>query len=223
MEELSINNYKNNKGLTKIDIIHLSIIIVMIIIYIILIYQNTYNEPKEMSSEQKQQQDTLTKNNEPIDNNVTNLDIIISIWGLILGLFISSFVTRFIFREYRSNISIITITFFISITFLIIYYISINYRNTETNKPWITYNQIIFPLIGGLFLISEDSINHFLDYFGGNESKYSTINFSKIIGGINDIRSALDKNNILSDTSTDYMGSSDILSENFSSQYNSSD
>ena len=217
MEELPTYNYKNNKGLTRIDIIHLSIIIVMIIIYIVLIYQNTYNEPKEISSEQQQQQNELTKNNEPIDNNVTSLDIIISVWGLILGLFISSFVTRFIFREYRSNISIISITFFISITFLIIYYISINYRNAESNKPWITYNQIVFPLIGGLFLISEDSINHFLDYFGGKESNYETINLSKIIGGINDIRSALDKNNILSATSTDYIGSSDISSDYFSS------
>lgn len=187
------------RGITKIDIVHIFIIIIMIIIYVVLLSQTPVS-----------QNDVYSKDNK---SDVSTLDIAISIWGFILGLFVSSFVTRFIFREYNSNIIIISITFFIALTILILYYIGINYETLENGNNWIRYNQVVFPLIGGLFLISEDAINHLFEYFGGNRERYTNLN--KLAGGLMEIREALAKNNILSDTSTDYKGSSDISSEYF--------
>jgi hypothetical protein len=187
------------RGITKIDIVHIFIIIIMIIIYIILLSYAPVSQTDENSKDNK--------------SEVSTLDIVISIWGFILGLFVSSFVTRFIFREYNSNIIIISITFFIALTILILYYIGINYETLDNGNNWIRYNQVVFPLIGGLFLISEDAISHLFEYFGGNRERYTNLN--KLAGGLMEIREALAKNNILSDTSTDYKGSSDISSEYF--------
>ena len=81
------------------------------------------------------------------------------------------------------------------------------------------YNQVIFPLIGGLFLISEDAINHLFNYFGDGSSNYITLGseidpaaLSKIAGSLTAVREALARNNILSDTSTSYLGGSDSTS-----------
>ena len=199
------------KGFTTIDSIHLSIIIIMLVVYIILIVKeskedviNTYDDDDP--------NDTINKSNPDNTNNsniVTTYDVTISILGFIIGLFISSFVTRYLFREYNKNITVITITFIISIIALIIYYIMSNYQRKQISTPFIKYNQIIFPLLGGLFLIAEDSINHFFNYFSGNQENYSGgFNLEKFAGSLNEVRNALAKNNILSDTSTDYMGGS---------------
>ena len=89
------------------------------------------------------------------------------------------------------------------------YYIISNFEKKQISTPLIKYNQIIFPLLGGLFLIADDSINHFFNYFGGNQEKYSGgFNLDKFAGSLNEVRNALAKNNILSDTSTDYIGGS---------------
>jgi len=196
------NKFKNSKmGFTRVDSVHLSIIIFMLTIYIILIVKESSEDP---SIENRK---VISINNEK--DTVSAYDIIISIWGFILGLFISSFVTRFLFREYSNNIAVITIIFIISIIALITYYILVNYQNKQISTPFIKYNQIIFPLLGGLFLIAEDSINHFFNYFGGNQEKYSGgFNLEKFAGSLNEVRNALAKNKILSDTSTDYIGGS---------------
>jgi len=196
------NKFKNSKmGFTRVDSVHLSIIIFMLTIYIILIVKEASEDP---SIENRK---VISINNEK--DTVSAYDIIISIWGFILGLFISSFVTRFLFREYSNNIAVITIIFIISIIALITYYILVNYQNKQISTPFIKYNQIIFPLLGGLFLIAEDSINHFFNYFGGNQEKYSGgFNLEKFAGSLNEVRNALAKNKILSDTSTDYIGGS---------------
>jgi magnesium-transporting ATPase (P-type) len=198
------NKFDNGKkGFTRVDSVHLSIIIFMLTIYIILIIK----ESSEDSSIDNKRY--LSDDNQKDPNTVSAYDIIISIWGFILGLFISSFVTRFLFREYSNNIAVITIIFIISIIALITYYILVNYQNKQISTPLIKYNQIIFPLLGGLFLIAEDSINHFFNYFGGNQEKYSGgFNLEKFAGSLNEVRNALAKNKILSDTSTDYMGGS---------------
>lgn len=194
MEE--ITRFENGKkGFTTIDSIHLSIIIIMLSVYIVLII-------KDSSEYNPNAIETSTNG-----NTVSTYDIVLSVWGFILGLFISSFVTRFLFREYSNNIAIITITFSVSIIALVVYYILANYQNKQISTPLVKYNQIIFPLLGGLFLIAEDSINHFFNYFGGNQEKYSGgFNLEKFAGSLNEVRNALAKNNILSDTSTDYMG-----------------
>jgi len=196
------NKFKNSKmGFTRVDSVHLSIIIFMLTIYIILIVKESNEDP---SIENRK---VISINNEK--DTVSAYDVIISIWGFILGLFISSFVTRFLFREYSNNIAVITIIFIISIIALITYYILVNYQNKHISTPFIKYNQIIFPLLGGLFLIAEDSINHFFNYFGGNQEKYSGgFNLEKFAGSLNEVRNALAKNKILSDTSTDYIGGS---------------
>jgi hypothetical protein len=196
------NKFKNSKmGFTRVDSVHLSIIIFMLTIYIILIVKESSEDP---SIENRK---VISINNEK--DTVSAYDVIISIWGFILGLFISSFVTRFLFREYSNNIAVITIIFIISIIALITYYILVNYQNKQISTPFIKYNQIIFPLLGGLFLIAEDSINHFFNYFGGNQEKYSGgFNLEKFAGSLNEVRNALAKNKILSDTSTDYIGGS---------------
>jgi hypothetical protein len=80
----------------------------------------------------------------------------------------------------------------------ITYYILVNYQNKQISTPLIKYNQIIFPLLGGLFLIAEDSINHFFNYFGGDQEKYSGgFNLEKFAGSLNEVRNALAKNKIL--------------------------
>ena len=186
----------NKRGFTTVDSVHLSIITFMLVIYLILIYKNTIDE-----------EDIDLHNNN--NNNVSTYDVIISVWGFILGLFVSSFVTRFLFREYGSNIAVISITFLVSMILLILYYIVSNYKTKQINISFLKYNEIIFPLLGGLFLIAEDSINHFFNYFGDAPERYSGgFNLDKFAGSLNEIRNALAKNNILSDTSTDYIGSS---------------
>jgi len=214
MEELT--DFRQKKiGITKVDIIHFVIIIIMLIVYIVLLSQS----PVSSNIVQRDNVRNTDENEHIVNEEVTNLDLIISVWGFILGLFISSFVTRFVFREYSSNITIITVTFFCSLLLLILYYIGSNYQNKHINNNWIRYNQIIFPLIGGLFLISEDAINHLFEYFGGNQNRYTDLNINKLAGGIIEIRNALAKNNILSDTSTDYKGSSsEILTDYFTSE-----
>jgi hypothetical protein len=207
MEEFTIAEH-NKKGITRIDIVHIIIIVVMIIIYVVLLSKTQIPSPSNQSVDNKK-----IKINTSTNDDVSTLDIIISIWGFILGLFVSSFVTRFIFREYSSNITIILITFIFSISILILYYVGTNYQNADNGENWVRYNQIVFPLVGGLFLISEDAINHLFEYFGGDTEKYT--NLDKLAGGLIEIRQALAKNNILSDTSTDYKGSSDITSEYF--------
>jgi hypothetical protein len=207
MEEYR-NNGNNKKGITKIDIIHIIIIIVMTIVYIILL-----SLARTSTSSQLNPSNDIVSSSHV--RNVSTLDIVISIWGFVLGLFVSSFVTRFVFREYSSNITIITITFIISMIILILYHVGSNYQNTDDNDNWIRYNQIVFPLFGGLLLISQDAINHLFEYFGGNTEAYT--NIDKLAGGLMEIRQALAKNNILSDTSTDYKGLSDITSDYFTS------
>lgn len=204
------NKFNNSKkGFTRVDSVHLSIIIFMLTIYIILIIKESNEDDSIDNKNDKNNTNVVSTYNKNDTNVVSTYDIIISIWGFILGLFISSFVTRFLFREYSNNIAIITIIFIISIIALITYYIIVNYQNKQVSTPFIKYNQIIFPLLGGLFLIAEDSINHFFNYFGGDQEKYSGgFNLEKFAGSLNEVRNALAKNNILSDTSTDYIGGS---------------
>jgi CBS domain containing-hemolysin-like protein len=185
------SNYK--KGFSTIDSIHFSIIIIMLSVYIVLIMKESTEYDPNNSDNSNYLENSKYRNND----YVSTYDIIISVWGFILGLFISSFVTRFLFREFSNNIAVITITFSISIIALIVYYILANYQNKQISIPLIKYNQIIFPLLGGLFLIAEDSINHFFNYFGGNQERYSGgFNLEKFAGSLNEVRNALAKNNI---------------------------
>jgi preprotein translocase subunit SecG len=209
------------KGFTNIDAIHLSIIIFMFIIYLYLVYLVSKN-PNSQNNDNNKNQDN---NNDPnyaitgIDNpltlkesNVTVADITCSIWGFILGLFVSSFITRYVFREYGTNITVISTTFIIALIALILYYIVSSYQDKNIDTPIGNYSQIIYPLLGGLFLIAEDSINHFFNYFGGQNNMYNGgFNLNKFAGSLNEIRSTLAKNNLLSDTSTDYIGASSSI------------
>jgi len=222
-----MSNYRNKKhGFNNIDMLQLGLIIIMMIIYIVCINENeklpSSNSPSSNSPSSNSQSNNsnVSKNNE-----VSGFDIFLSIWGFILGLFISSFITRFLFREYNKNITIIILTFIISIILLILYYIASNYvQNDNTNNTWTKYNQYIFPLVGGLLLISEDAINHIFDYMG-NEGEYEYIDVSKIARSLSMVRDKLDDHGILSDTSTDYKIEENSSDENPSSSpiENSSD
>jgi hypothetical protein len=197
------------KGFTNVDSIHLSIIIIMLVVYIVLIIKESSEYNISNSSEDNNNNRDSSENNPNNTNFVSMYDNAISVLGFILGLFTSSFITRYLFREYNKNIAVITITFIISLVALIAYYILSNYQKKQISIPLIKYNQIIYPLLGGLFLVAEDSINHFFNYFGGHKENYSGgFNLDKFAGSLNEVRNALAKNNILSDTSTDYIGGS---------------
>jgi hypothetical protein len=214
-----MGNNTLKKGFTTVDSVHLSIIIFMFIIYLYLVYLVSKDPTNLIHKEDASH--AISGISEPSDlsnTNVTVVDITCSVWGFILGLFVSSFITRFVFREYGTNITVITTTFIIALTALILYYIVSSFQEKNIDTPIGKYSQIIYPLLGGLFLISEDAINHFFDYFGDKTTVYNGgFNLNKFAGSLNEIRSTLAKNNLLSDTSTDYMGASSSI---FSSDSN---
>jgi len=125
---------------TLIDKISLSFVIIFSIIYIILISIYPYN------------------NTAQIKIASSSLDISISSVGLILSLFITSFVTGFVIRELNykdgsSNWFLIFISF-ISFTSILLYYIFLYLPNNK-NSNYIHYNHVMYPLIGTFFFFIQ--------------------------------------------------------------------
>lgn len=106
---------------------------------------------------------------------VSTTEIVLSIFGFILGLWISAYLHRTIFNNEQNDgkniwtIGIIGIVSIIMMSFAII----ANMHNVKgiNSSKWIQYDQILFPLYGGLILISEESLRHFIHYML-SEKKY---------------------------------------------------
>ena len=84
------------------------------------------------------------------------------------GLWLSSYLNRTIFSDENDNSKNILFIIFIGIVSIIVMSAAIvaNIYNVKgiNNQTWVKYNQILFPLYGGLILISEESVRHFIHY-----------------------------------------------------------
>ena len=91
-----------------------------------------------------------------VDNiNITiinnNLNLKISFIGLLLSLFLSSFITGYIFREYDFDIRLLLAISVISFIAILSYYTSTYYKNNTIDFSH--YSHYLFPLLGTLFLV----------------------------------------------------------------------
>ena len=98
---------------------------------------------------------------------VSYTELCLGIFGFIIGLWLSSFFHKSIFNGINEdkNIYIIIIIGVIS-TITMSCAIIANIYNVKgiNNDNWIKYNQILFPLYGGLILVSEESFRHISHY-----------------------------------------------------------
>ena len=118
-------------------------------------------------------------------NSVNNIELILGLFGFICGLWLSSYLHRTIFKNEpieKKNIMIIAVIGIIAITLMGCAIIAnIHNIKSSTNIHWIKYNQILFPLYGGIILISEEAVNHIINYLSiqkENNTEYSFSSFS---------------------------------------------
>lgn len=115
-----------------------------------------------------------SSNHDP--NIVSSTEISLGIFGFLCGLWIATFFNRTIFNDKNENknIWIIIIIGLISTTVMTLSIIAniYNFKGIH-NLYWEQYNQILFPLFGGLILISENSFRN-ISYYILNEKNYNT-------------------------------------------------
>jgi membrane protease YdiL (CAAX protease family) len=123
----------------------------------------------------------ITSSNYDI-NSVSNLELGLGIFGFICGLWLSSYLHRTIFKDKVDNtkhISFIIVIGIIAITLMGCAIIAniYNVKGVE-NIDWIKYNQILFPLYGGIILISEESVNNIIYYISSHTENNSESSYS---------------------------------------------
>ena len=101
-------------------------------------------------------------------NSVNNLELGLGVFGFICGLWLSSYLQRTIFKDKVDNTKYIWFILVIGIISFTLMGCAIianiyNVKGVE-NIDWIKYNQILFPLYGGVILISEEAVNHIINY-----------------------------------------------------------
>lgn len=123
----------------------------------------------------------ITSSNYDI-NSVSNLELGLGVFGFICGLWLSSYLQRTIFKDKVDNtkyIWFIVVIGIISFTLMGCAIIAniYNVKGVE-NIDWIKYNQILFPLYGGIILISEQSVNNIIHYISSDKENNSESLFS---------------------------------------------
>jgi cell division protein FtsW (lipid II flippase) len=121
------------------DKINIGLIIIFLIIYFILISIYPYSKSD------------LSNNDN--DSNKNTKQIVISIIGLALSIFIASFISDYVLREYKPNNIILGIVTILAIILIMFYYVSM-YIDNKSNG-WLYLNHTIFPLLGSAFLIIQ--------------------------------------------------------------------
>jgi hypothetical protein len=124
-------------------------------------------------------------------NSVSNLELGLGIFGFICGLWLSSYLHRTIFKEKVDNTKYIWIIIVIGIISFALMGCAIianiyNVKGVE-NIDWIKYNQILFPLYGGIILISEESVNNIIYYLSSQKENNSESSFSSFSTSMEDI------------------------------------
>ena len=112
-------------------------------------------------------------------NSVHNPEIAYGVLGFILGLLLSAYLHTYVFYEDDHNNKNITIIFFIGIICISLIAISsitnlYNIKNVQ-NVKWTQFNQILFPLYGGLILTAEESTRHIILYLFSQQEYTSEI------------------------------------------------
>jgi len=133
------------KGFNFFDKILLGVIALVLITYIVLISIYPYD---------KYEYNKINKINDPYINS---LNIANNVIGLILGLLISSMISGFILREYEFNLIATIIIFLISLTLLILYYVSKVEQNNDIG--WLKFTYAVVPLSSPLFLLTHYTFN----------------------------------------------------------------
>jgi len=107
--------------------------------------------------------------------NVSNVEIGLGIFGFICGIWLSVYLRRKVFNDNSDvkNIWFIIFIGLIGILTMSFSIIAIIYNvKSVNNSDWTKYHQLLFPLYGGLILISEESVRHFIHYIL-NEKNYT--------------------------------------------------
>jgi len=86
-----------------------------------------------------------------LNNNKININI--SFIGLLLNLFLSSFITTYILREYEISINNLVVISVISFIIILVYYSKTYYNNNIDN--FVHFSHIVFPLLSTLFFIIQ--------------------------------------------------------------------
>jgi len=112
-------------------------------------------------------------------NAVHDPEIAYGVLGFILGLLLSAYLHTYVFNEDDHNNKNIIIIFFIGIICISLIAISsitnlYNIKNI-TNLKWTQFNQILFPLYGGLILTAEESTRHIILYLFSQQEYNSKI------------------------------------------------
>ena len=116
-------------------------------------------------------------------NAVHNTEIGFGVLGFILGLLLSAYLHTYVFNEDEHNNKNISIIFIIGIICISLIAISsitnlYNIKNV-TNTKWTQFNQLLFPLYGGLILTAEESTRHIILYlFSQREYDSGIIKYS---------------------------------------------
>jgi hypothetical protein len=100
-------------------------------------------------------------------NSISPIEWIFGIMGFLTCMWLSAYLKRTIFEDNEETKNIFQIGLYGSITtILMVALIVANVYNVKgLNDPnWTRYNLIIFPLLGGLVLISEEATIHFFNY-----------------------------------------------------------
>jgi hypothetical protein len=133
------------KGFNFFDKILLGVIGLVLITYIVLISIYPYEQ---------YQYNKINKINDPYINS---LNIANNVIGLILGLLLSSMISGFILREFELNLIVTIIVFLVSLTVLIIYYVSKIEQHDDIN--WLKFTYAVVPLSSPLFLLTHYTFN----------------------------------------------------------------
>ena len=134
--------------------------------------------------------------------SVSTTEMGLSTFGFICGIWLSTFLHRTIFNDANESKNIWFIIFIgiigiITMSFAIV----ANLYNIKgiLNIGWVQYNQILFPLYGGLILISEESFRHFIHYLLSEKKYNHEFSWKKI----NNYDSSIDNDIINSDIDFD--------------------
>jgi hypothetical protein len=114
-------------------------------------------------------------------SDLSNIEVGLGIFGFFCGIWLSVFLHRTIFNDEdeSKNIVIILSIGIISSIIMSVSLISNLYSiKGVVNLTWIQYNQILFPLYGGLIFIIEEAFTHLI-HFILKEKTYNT-SFRKI-------------------------------------------
>ena len=112
-------------------------------------------------------------------NETPGLEIATGIFGFIFGIFLASFVKKFLLNEYGDNIIVIFLIFIISLIFVCLFYAADLYQQGDGGSSWGRYAYFMYPLIGCFLMIGEDSITHFFNWASG-DSVYKSIDLKRM-------------------------------------------